>query len=50
MAQPSEPKIKIRGLRKSVGRTLVLAGLDLDVAAGASVVIIGGTGTGKRVH
>ena len=49
MANPAEPKIKIRGLRKSFGRKLVLDGLDLDVMPGESVVIIGGSGTGKSV-
>ncbi len=47
--QPGEPKIRIRGLRKSFGRKVVLDGLDLEVAAGESVVIIGGSGTGKSV-
>jgi phospholipid/cholesterol/gamma-HCH transport system ATP-binding protein len=45
----AEPKIQIRGLIKSFGRKHVLRGLDLDVAAGESVVIIGGSGTGKSV-
>jgi phospholipid/cholesterol/gamma-HCH transport system ATP-binding protein len=42
-------KIAIRGLRKSFGRKVVLDGLDLDIDAGESMVIIGGSGTGKSV-
>ena len=42
-------KIAVRGLRKSFGRKLVLDGVDLDVATGESLVIIGGSGTGKSV-
>jgi phospholipid/cholesterol/gamma-HCH transport system ATP-binding protein len=50
MATPTaEPKIRIRNLRKSFGRKVVLDGLDLEVAAGESVVIIGGSGSGKSV-
>src|SRR5690606_34626572 len=35
------------GLRKTFGRRLVLDGLDLDVAEGECVVLIGGSGSGK---
>jgi phospholipid/cholesterol/gamma-HCH transport system ATP-binding protein len=42
-------KIAIRGLHKSFGPKHVLRGLDLDVPAGSSVVVIGGSGTGKSV-
>jgi phospholipid/cholesterol/gamma-HCH transport system ATP-binding protein len=45
----ASPKITIRGLRKSFGQKLVLAGIDLDVGAQESVVLIGGSGTGKSV-
>ncbi len=45
----SESKIRIRGLKKSFGRKVVLDGVDLDVASGESVVVIGGSGTGKSV-
>jgi len=41
--------IQLRGLVKSFGRKRVLDGLDLDVAAGDSMVIIGASGTGKSV-
>src|SRR5678816_3116446 len=46
---PRQPKIRLRGLRKSFGPKLVLDGVDLDIAAGESMVIIGGSGTGKSV-
>ncbi|MBM3537045.1 MAG: ATP-binding cassette domain-containing protein [Alphaproteobacteria bacterium] len=45
----SVPKISIRGLKKHFGPKKVLDGLDLDVAVGESVVVIGGSGTGKSV-
>ena len=43
------PKISLRGVTKSFGPKQVLRGIDLDVAAGESVVVIGGSGTGKSV-
>jgi len=43
------PKIKIRNLHKAFGKKVVLDGLDLDVMPGESVVIIGGSRTGKSV-
>jgi phospholipid/cholesterol/gamma-HCH transport system ATP-binding protein len=43
------PKIVVRGLRKSFGRKVVLDGLDLEIGAGESLVVIGGSGTGKSV-
>jgi phospholipid/cholesterol/gamma-HCH transport system ATP-binding protein len=43
------PKIVIRGLRKAFGPKVVLDGIDLDIAAGESLVVIGGSGTGKSV-
>jgi phospholipid/cholesterol/gamma-HCH transport system ATP-binding protein len=43
------PKIRIRGLKKSFGEKIVLDGLDLDVLAQTSTVVIGGSGTGKSV-
>ena len=46
---PSVPKISVRGLRKSFGRKLVLDGLDIDCGSGESLVVIGGSGTGKSV-
>ncbi len=43
------PKISVRGLRKSFGPKLVLDGVDLDIGERESVVVIGGSGTGKSV-
>ena len=43
------PKISIRGLVKSFGRNRVLRGVDLDIERGESLVVIGGSGSGKSV-
>jgi phospholipid/cholesterol/gamma-HCH transport system ATP-binding protein len=43
------PKITVRGLKKSFGRKLVLDGVDLDIGTGESLVVIGGSGSGKSV-
>jgi phospholipid/cholesterol/gamma-HCH transport system ATP-binding protein len=45
----TEIKIKIRGLKKAFGDKQVLNGVDLDIATGTSMVVIGGSGTGKSV-
>jgi phospholipid/cholesterol/gamma-HCH transport system ATP-binding protein len=41
--------IRIRGLRKRFDRKPVLDGVDLDIAAGETLVVIGRSGTGKSV-
>ncbi|MBL6455362.1 ATP-binding cassette domain-containing protein [Belnapia sp. T6] len=43
------PKIRMRGVRKAFGGKQVLDGVDLDVAAGQGMVILGGSGSGKSV-
>jgi phospholipid/cholesterol/gamma-HCH transport system ATP-binding protein len=43
------PKIAVRGLEKSFGPKRVLDGVDIDCRVGESLVIIGGSGTGKSV-
>jgi phospholipid/cholesterol/gamma-HCH transport system ATP-binding protein len=43
------PKISLRGVTKAFGDNKVLRGIDLDVGASESVVVIGGSGTGKSV-
>lgn len=45
----SETKIRLRGLTKSFGEKRVLDGVDLDMTAGRSTVILGGSGSGKSV-
>lgn len=43
------PKIQLSNVHKSFGPKVVLDGVDLSVARGESVVVIGGSGTGKSV-
>ena len=45
----TNPKISLSGVKKAFGRKVVLDGIDLNVAPGESVVVIGGSGTGKSV-
>jgi len=45
----ASPKISLRGVTKSFGAKKVLQGIDLDVAPAESVVVIGGSGSGKSV-
>lgn len=45
----AEVKISIRNLYKSFGKKQVLSGVNLDVRTGESLVVIGGSGTGKSV-
>ena len=44
-----ENKIEIRNLYKAFGKKKVLDGINLDVKKGESLVVIGGSGTGKSV-
>ncbi len=43
------PKIRLRNVRKSFGEKLVLDGIDLDIMPETSMVVIGGSGSGKSV-
>ncbi|MBA2589300.1 MAG: ATP-binding cassette domain-containing protein [Alphaproteobacteria bacterium] len=43
------PKIQLIGVKKRFGSKVVLDGIDLTVEPGSSLVIIGGSGTGKSV-
>ncbi len=45
----SENKIEIRNLHKAFGKKVVLDGVDVDIKKGESLVVIGGSGTGKSV-
>jgi phospholipid/cholesterol/gamma-HCH transport system ATP-binding protein len=45
----ASPKISLRGVTKAFGPKKVLQGIELDVAPGESMVVIGGSGTGKSV-
>jgi phospholipid/cholesterol/gamma-HCH transport system ATP-binding protein len=49
MSDGRNPKISVRGLQKSFGPKRVLDGIDIDCGVGESLVIIGGSGTGKSV-
>lgn len=43
------PKIRAEGLRKSFNGKVVLDGIDLSIAEGESLVVVGPSGTGKSV-
>ena len=43
------PRLELIDVHKSFGQKVVLDGLDLALAKGESVVVIGGSGTGKSV-
>jgi phospholipid/cholesterol/gamma-HCH transport system ATP-binding protein len=42
-------KIELKGVCKSFGKKKVLDGIDLSIETGESLVVIGGSGTGKSV-
>jgi phospholipid/cholesterol/gamma-HCH transport system ATP-binding protein len=48
-SEPHVPLISFRGIDKSFGDRVVLAGVDLDVFPGATQVILGRSGSGKTV-
>jgi phospholipid/cholesterol/gamma-HCH transport system ATP-binding protein len=48
-AGPPVPRIELVDVRKAFGPKVVLAGVSLRVMPGESLVIIGGSGTGKSV-
>jgi phospholipid/cholesterol/gamma-HCH transport system ATP-binding protein len=45
----SGPLLKLEGVEKGFGAKQVLRGVDLEVARGQSLVVIGGSGSGKSV-
>ncbi|MFN4024020.1 MAG: ABC transporter ATP-binding protein [Hyphomonas sp.] len=50
MTEPvTHPLLKLEGVEKTFGANHVLRGVDIDVARGQSLVVIGGSGSGKSV-
>jgi len=47
MNSPNAPMVRIRGLRKVAGQAVLLDGIDLDVARGEVLCVIGPSGSGK---
>src|SRR6201994_3052963 len=47
MPSENEPAIRLAGLRRVYGDRAALAGIDLEVAQGESLVILGPNGAGK---
>lgn len=45
----TRPLLKLEGVEKAFGAKEVLRGVDIDVAPGQSLVVIGGSGSGKSV-
>ena len=45
----SKPMITLTDVKKAFGKKQILNGVSLDVQKGESLVIIGGSGTGKSV-
>jgi len=49
MGRNSDPKIRVVNLHKSFAEHEVLSGVHLEIREGESMVVIGGSGTGKTV-
>lgn len=49
MTENATPKIELKNVRKAFGPKKVLNGIDISVEKGQSLVVIGGSGTGKSV-
>ena len=47
--QAGTAKVELKGVKKRFGRKVVLDGVDLRIDHGQSLVVIGGSGTGKSV-
>ena len=45
----ADTKIKLSNVKKAFGKKVVLDGVDLEIKKGESLVVIGGSGTGKSV-
>src|SRR5215831_8424266 len=48
-AHSRETPIRVRGLRKSFGRQVVLDGIDMETRKGETLAVLGRSGTGKSV-
>ena len=48
-AKIEQPKLELKGVYKSFGANHVLRGVDISIPRGRSLVVIGGSGTGKSV-
>jgi phospholipid/cholesterol/gamma-HCH transport system ATP-binding protein len=48
-SEPGGPLISFRGIHKAFGDNTVLAGVDLDVFPGETMVVLGRSGSGKTV-
>ena len=46
---PTPPILQLSGVEKTFGTNHVLRGVDIDVAPGQSLVVLGGSGSGKSV-
>jgi len=49
MAANGTPKVELKGVTKRFGNKVVLDGIDLRIERAESLVVIGGSGTGKSV-
>ena len=49
MVAPAETLIQFRGVKKSFGPKVVYSGLDLTIPRGATITILGASGSGKSV-
>jgi phospholipid/cholesterol/gamma-HCH transport system ATP-binding protein len=49
MSAPAETMVRVQGLKKAIGSQEILRGIDLDVARGETLSIIGRSGGGKSV-
>jgi phospholipid/cholesterol/gamma-HCH transport system ATP-binding protein len=47
--ESAEPLLQFKKVRKAFGQKVIYDGLDLDIRAGESLTIIGGSGVGKSV-
>ena len=49
MTMTAQPKLELKDVTKSFGRNHVLRGVNISIEKGKSLVVIGGSGTGKSV-